>query len=156
MQKPNGEVAYTRQGAFHRDGTGKVLLSNGSTMIPPITVPGNAVDVKISPQGEVKAQMQDGSEQDLGQIQLVRFVNEQGLHSMGDGLFRPTLASGAPTQGVPGEDGLGSLMQGALEGSNVNVAQSMVEMIQAQRAYEMNTKIMGVADQMLSATIQIK
>jgi len=156
VQKANGEVMYTRNGAFHRDGQGKIVLSNGAQMLPNMVVPQNAIDLKILPTGEVKAILQNGQEQDLGQIQLVRFVNEQGLSSVGDGLYKPTLASGAPTQGIPGEDGLGQLQQGALEGSNVNVAQSMVEMIQAQRAYEMGTKIMGVADQMLNATIQIK
>jgi flagellar basal-body rod protein FlgG len=156
IQKPNGEIAYTRGGAFHLDNQGRMVLSNGSMLLPQITVPNNAMGVTITPSGEVKATLPNNAEATLGQIQLITFTNEQGLSAQGEGLYKASLASGAPLQGIPGEDGLGSLMQGALEGSNVNVANSMVEMIQTQRAYEMNTKVMGVADQMLGATANIK
>ena len=100
--------------------------------------------------------MPNQQESVLGQIQLVLFQNEQGLSAMGDGNYRPTPASGSPLQGIPGENGIGTILQGAREGSNVDVAKSMVDMITTQRAYEMGTKVMGVADQMLGATANIK
>jgi len=156
VQLVNGEVGYTRQGAFHVDSQGRMTQSNGAQLIPQITIPTNAIHVSISPQGEVKAQTDTGSENTIGQIQLIGFVNEQGLLAQGDGIYKPSLASGGPVQALPGENGMGILQQGALEGSNVNVANSMVDMITTQRAYEMGTKVMGVADQMLSATVNIK
>lgn len=156
VQTPNGEVAYTRAGAFKIDVQGKLTTSSGAALIPQITIPSNAINVTVSPQGEVKAQLPQNGEAVLGQIQLVNFQNQQGLMAMGNGLYRVSPASGAPLQGIPGENGLGTILQGALEGSNVNVANSMVDMITTQRAYEMGTKIMGVADQMLGATANIK
>ncbi len=156
VQRQNGEIAYTRNGAFKLDSQGRMQLSNGAQLVPQITVPPNATDITIAPNGEVRANLAGGGESVLGQIQLVTFQNMEGLKAMGGHLYSPTLASGAPLQGIPGENGLGGLMQGALEGSNVNVANSMVEMISTQRAYEMNTKVMGVADQMLGATANIK
>jgi flagellar basal-body rod protein FlgG len=156
VQMPNGEVAYSRAGAFHLDSTGRLVLSNGAQLLPQIQVPGNAIGVSIAPNGLVRATLPSNGEAELGQIQLVSFVNEQGLTAGGAGTYKPTAASGAPVQGIPGENGLGALQQGALEGSNVNVANSMVEMITAQRAYEMGTKTMKVADEMLGATANIK
>jgi len=155
IQKPNGEILYTRIGAFHRDSQGKMVLANGSQLIPQITLPSNAVGIRFAPNGEVLATLPTSEEAVLGQIQLASFVNEGGLSSAGEGLYKTTLASGAPQLGIPGENGYGAIEQGSLEGSNVNMANSMVEMIQTQRAYEMNTKIMGVADQMLNATIGV-
>jgi flagellar basal-body rod protein FlgG len=152
VQRPNGEIAYTRTGAFHLDLQGKVVLSNGSQLLPQITVPNNAVGVQIGPSGEVRATLGDQSQAILGQIQTINFANEQGLNAAGEGLYLATAASGGPVQTIPGEGGSGSLLQGALEASNVNVANSMVEMITTQRAYEMGTKVMSVADQMLGAT----
>jgi len=157
VKAPNtGEVLFTRAGNFHIDGQGKLLLSNGATLIPDITIPTDALNVVVSPSGEVKAQMANSGETVLGNIQLVRFQNEEGLDALGNSMYRGTPASGGPVQGVPGEDGVGQLMQGALEGSNVNVANSMVDMISTQRAYEMGTKTMGVADKMWESTINIK
>jgi flagellar basal-body rod protein FlgG len=156
VQMPNGEVAYTRAGAFHVDAQGRVQLANGAQMIPQITIPPNTQNVVITANGEVKATLPANGETVLGQIQLVTFQNEQGLMALGDSLYKPSLASGPPLQGIPGENGMGLIQQGALEGSNVNVANSMVDMITTQRAYEMNTKVMGVADQMLGATANIK
>lgn len=155
VQRPNGEIAYTRVGAFYRDAQGRMMQSNGNQLVPQVVLPTNALAITIAPNGEIRAAMPDAQETTLGQIQLITFVNENGLSAVGDGMYKPTLASGAPLQGIPGEDGLGSIQQGALEGSNVNVANSMVEMIQTQRAYEMNTKVMGVADQMLQQTANI-
>lgn len=156
VQMPNGEVAYTRTGNFHLDSQGRVTLANGAQLIPQITVPINATNVLISPAGEVKAVLPGQGEAVLGQIQLVNFQNEQGLSALGESLYKPSLASGAPVQGVPGENGLGSIQQGALEGSNVNVANSMVDMIQTQRSYEMGTKVMGAVDQMWGSTVNVK
>lgn len=156
VQMPNGEVGYTRTGAFHRDAQGKVVLTNGAKLLPEVTVPTNAVGLSISPQGEVKAALPQNQEAVIGQVQLVTFINEEGLSAAGDGIYKATQGSGAPLQGVPGENGLGIVTQGALEGSNVNVANSMVELISTQRAYEMNTKVMSVADQMMGATTNIK
>ena len=156
VQTPQNETVYTRTGAFHVDSQGTLTLSNGCKLIPQITVPRNALNITISRQGEVKATLQGEGEAVLGQIQVVGFQNERGLKAMGEGLYKTTPASGAPIQSVPGEGGTGSVIQGGLEGSNVNVANSMVDMISTQRAYEMGTKVMSAADQMLSATINIK
>jgi flagellar basal-body rod protein FlgG len=156
VQMPNGEVAYTRTGAFHVDAQGRVQTSNGAQLLPQIQIPPNAMNVTIAGTGQVVAQLPQGQEAILGQIQLITFQNEQGLMAQGDNLYKVSGASGAPLQGLPGENGLGVIQQGALEGSNVNVANSMVDMITTQRAYEMNTKVMGVADQMLGATANIK
>jgi len=156
VQRANGEIAYTRVGAFHRDSQGRMVLSNGCQIVPNVVLPANALGITIKPNGEIVAMMPDAAENTVGQIQLAGFVNDQGLMAMGDGLYRPTPASGAPIQAIPGEDGMGQIGQGELEGSNVNVASSMVEMIQTQRAYEMGTKVMGIADQMLNATVNLK
>jgi flagellar basal-body rod protein FlgG len=156
IQMPSGEIAYTRTGAFHRDPSGKIVLGNGAKLIPEITVPPNAAGVGVAQNGQVTASLPGGQEAAIGQIQLVTFLNEEGLSAAGEGIFSATAASGAPLQGVPGENGMGTILQGALEGSNVNVANSMVELIQTQRAYEMNTKVMSVADQMMGATANIK
>ncbi len=156
VQKPNGQVAYTRTGAFKLDAQGRVMLTGGAQLIPQITIPANAMEVRIAPNGEVNATLAGGAEAQLGQIQLITFQNPEGLSAQGGGLYAATGASGGPLQGVPGENGLGAIMQAALEGSNVNVANSMVEMITTQRAYEMNAKVMSVADQMLGATVNVK
>ncbi|OFZ78243.1 MAG: flagellar basal-body rod protein FlgG [Bdellovibrionales bacterium RIFOXYD1_FULL_53_11] len=156
VQLPNGEIAYTRNGAFHRDSQGKLVLSNGAQLIPQVTIPSNALGMQISNGGEIKVQLPGQGEAVIGQIQLMNFVNEQGLRAVGESLYQPTAASGQPLQGIPGENGYGMIQQGALEGSNVNVPNSMVDMITTQRAYEMNTKVMGVADQMLGATVNVK
>lgn len=156
VQMPNGEVAYTRTGAFHVDAQGRLQTSNGAQMIPQITIPNNALSFTVGANGEVKAQLPNAGETVLGQIQLVTFANEQGLTAMGENLYKVSPGSGAPLQAVPGEGGIGTIEQGALEGSNVNVANSMVDMISTQRAYEMGTKVMGVADQMWGATINVK
>jgi flagellar basal-body rod protein FlgG len=156
VQTSQGEMAYTRNGAFHVDSQGILQLSNGSKIVPQIVIPANATNVQFSKSGEVRATIPGAGDAVLGQIQLVNFQNPQGLLAAGEGLYRTSLASGAPIQSLPGENGTGSLQQGALEGSNVNVANSMVDMITTQRAYEMGTKVMNTADQMLGATVNIK
>lgn len=156
VQTPQGEAAFTRTGSFHVDAQGILQLSNGAKLIPQITIPRNALNVSISRSGEVRALLAGNEEAILGQIQLVSFPNEQGLMATGEGLYKASLASGQPVPGVPNEGGLGHIEQGALEGSNVNVANSMVDMISTQRAYEMGTKVMNAADKMMEATINIK
>jgi flagellar basal-body rod protein FlgG len=156
VQMQNGEIAYTRNGSFHLDAQGRMQLSNGALLVPQITVPADAAKINIEQNGVVKASFANGTVTQLGQIQLVSFVNEEGLTAVGESLYKASLGSGAPVQGIPGEGALGLLQQGALEGSNVNVANSMVEMITTQRAYEMGTKVMGVADQMWGDTVNIK
>lgn len=156
VQRSNGEIAYSRAGAFHRDASGRMILSNGSVLQPPIVIPPNTLGVTIDSDGRVKAQFAGNQEQELGQIQLVSFVNEPGLKSIGENLFQSSLASGVPQQGIPGENGLGSLSQGMLEGSNVNPATSIIDMINTQKNFEMNTKVMGVGDKMLEALVNLK
>lgn len=156
VQMPSSEIAYTRAGNFHLDSQGRLTTGNGAIVTPQITVPANATNVLITPSGLVRAEIPGQGEAVIGQLQLITFQNEQGLVAQGDNLYKPSLASGAPIQGIPGENGLGRIQQGALEGSNVNVANSMVDMITTQRAYEMGTKVMGVADQMWGATVNVK
>jgi flagellar basal-body rod protein FlgG len=150
----SNETVYTRAGSFKVDSQGRVSLSDGSLLQPQITIPSNATQVVIKGNGEVSATTSEG-EQELGQIQLTSFINPQGLLSLGGNFYKATPASGQPQTVVPGEQGVGTLMQGALETSNVNVANSMIEMIGAQRGYEMNTRVMSVADKMLEATTNI-
>ena len=149
-----GEVVYTRAGAFKLDSQGRVSLSDGSLIEPPITVPPNAQALTIAPNGEVKVTLPEG-ESVLGQIQVTNFINPQGLKSAGGNYYTKTAASGAPQPGIPGENSAGTILQGALEASNVNVANSMIDMINTQKAYEMNTKVMTTADKMLEATTNI-
>jgi flagellar basal-body rod protein FlgG len=156
VQMPNGEVAYSRNGAFHMDSSGRLQLMNGAQLLPAITIPKDAVRVDVTPQGEFIATMQSQDRVSLGQVQTIQFQNQQGLSAQGAGIYKATAASGPPVQGLPGENGLGPIAQGALEGSNVDVPKSMVDLISTQRAYEMGTKVMGVADQMMQATINIK
>ncbi len=152
---PNtGELVYTRAGAFKLDAQGRISLSNGALLEPVVTIPGNTQALVITPSGEIKATSTEG-EQTIGQVQVVKFVNPQGLKATGGNFYQNTAASGAPQPGIPGENGTGSILQGALESSNVNVANSMIDMIGTQKAYEMNTKVMGVADKMLEATTNI-
>jgi flagellar basal-body rod protein FlgG len=156
VQLPNGELAYSRNGSFKIDPQGRLATANGGVLQPPVIIPNNALNVVVTSSGEVKVNLPGNGEAVIGQLQLAGFLNEEGLSAAGSGVYRPTAASGQPFQALPGENGLGSVLQGALEGSNVNIANSMVEMIATQRAYEMGTKVMGVADQMMSATANIK
>ena len=157
VQNPAGEVLYTRRGRLHVDADGVLQLSSGHHVIPQITVPNQTSNISITPNGEVRVTLSGAAEEViLGQIQVVNFQNPQGLLALGDGVYRATPATGAPIQSVPGENGTGTLLQGSLEASNVNVANRMVDMITTQRAYEMGAKVMSVADQMLGATSGIK
>lgn len=156
VEARDGRIAYTRNGAFKKDSNGVLTLTNGARLIPQITVPSNALDIKINNAGEVKAIMPNQEEAILGQIQVIRFTNPEGLSHEGNSMAFATPASGAPQQGMPGEDGFGFLQQGALEGSNVNVANSMVDMITTQRGFEANAKALKAVDDMLNATINLR
>ncbi len=157
IQTADGQVAYTRDGAFKRDPQGRLIDKNGNLLQPEIAVPPDAAGVEISPSGEVKIIM-GGSEQPqtIGQIDIVNFVNPAGLRSAGKNLFMQTPASGQPVTSRPGLQGTGYLAQGQLEGSNVNIVDEMVNMIQAQRFYETNSKAVQAADQMLQTVNNLR
>lgn len=148
---PNGEINYTRDGSFSKDANGQIVNSEGFPLEPPITLPADmeAGSLSIGKDGTVTVK-QNGTANQLGQIQLADFVNPTGLDSQGDNLFRETAASGAPTLGTPKEQGFGDLWQKQLESSNVNVVEELVNMIETQRAYEMNSKAITTTDQMLA------
>ena len=150
VAQPDGTIAYTRDGNFNLDNAGQIVTGSGQLLQPAITVPANASSVTIGQDGTVSVELQaGGGAQVLGQLQLARFINSAGLQAMGQNLLKETPASGAPQVGNPGADGIGILMQGALEASNVNVVEEMVAMIEAQRAYEINSKMIGAVDEML-------
>jgi flagellar basal-body rod protein FlgG len=152
VQRENGETAYTRDGSFKVDGQGRMLTSSGMLLNPAITIPPNSTGIGIAPNGIVTSKDSEGKTQELGQIEIVSFVNPQGLTSLGGNLYQLSDSSGQPVQGQPGTNSLGQLEQYKLEASNVNVVNEMVNMIQAQRAYEMNSKVMSAADQMLQVS----
>jgi len=147
IQGPGGEVLYTRDGAFNKSDTGQIVTLDGFTVDPGITIPENATKVTANNTGEVYATV-DGEEQLVGQLTLVNFANEPGLKAEGGNLFRETAASGAPIAGVPGDEGYGVIHQGYLENSNVDPVKEISALIAAQRAYEMNSKVIQAADEM--------
>ncbi|MCE9686229.1 MULTISPECIES: flagellar basal-body rod protein FlgG [Shewanella] len=150
VEEPNGEQAYSRDGQFYRSSEGLMVTSQGLPLVPNIVIPEDALSVTIATDGLVTAQMAGQADpQELGQITLVNFTNPAGLQARGDNLYRETAASGVAVEGVPGDQALGGLRQGALEGANVNVVEEMVEMISTQRAYEMNAKVVSASDDML-------
>ena len=152
LQTPSGQIAYTRDGSFKKGPEGRLQDRNGNVLQPEITIPPNATGVEISSSGQVNVIIENNPQpQNVGQIQLVSFVNPAGLKSVGANLFMPTNASGVPQQGNPGQAGLGTLGQGQLEASNVNIVDEMVGMITTQRAYETNSKMIQASDQMLQA-----
>lgn len=148
--RPDGTQAYTRAGAFKKDSTGQITTSDGFQIQPGITVPQDAVEVSIGTDGSVSAIIAgQTSPQQVGTIELARFVNPAGLNAIGRNLFLPTAASGDAVTGQPGSQGFGTLGQGFLEMSNVKVVEEMVNLIVAQRAYEANSKAVQTADEML-------
>jgi len=154
---PDGTTAYTRDGSFERDGTGKLTTVDGYEVQPGITIPDNANSISISPDGIVSALVgTDTTPTQLGQLQLARFVNKGGLASAGNNMFTETPASGPAQQGVPNADGMGNIMQSYLEDSNVNAVTEISDLIAAQRAYEMNARVVTGADEMLQTTSQMK
>ena len=154
---PSGGSAYTRDGALKRSADGQIVTSDGFPLAPGITIPAEARSISISATGEVNAFFDGRVEpENLGQITLAGFVNEKGLEATGSNLFVETTASGAPTIGLPGEQGLGTLRQGYLEDSAVDPVREISELIKAQRGYELNAKVITAADQMMGATVQVR
>lgn len=154
---PNGETAYTRDGSFQLDQNGQLVTSEGYLLQPGITIPSDAIDITINNSGQVLVKIQGQTAlTNAGQIQLALFANDAGLDALGDNLFLETEASGAAIVGNPGDPGYGELEQGALETSNVNVVQEITSLIQAQRAYEMNSKVIQTGDEMLSTVTQLR
>jgi flagellar basal-body rod protein FlgG len=150
VQLPSGDTGYTRSGAFKKNSQGQLVTSDGFTVQPQITIPPNALSVSVGVDGTVSVlQAGQAQPQTVGSIELVRFINPAGLQSQGRNLFIPTQASGDATPGTPGSDGLGTLLQGFVEGSNVNVVEEMVGMIVTQRAYEINSRAIRTADEMM-------
>lgn len=148
---PDGSIVYTRDGSFGMSSNGQIVDSNGYALEPAITVPANTLSITIGSDGVVSAQVAGSSTPTtLGTLELADFVNPTGLAAVGQNLFRETGASGAASTTSPGLDGVGTILQGALESSNVNVVEEMVNMIETQRAYEMNSKAISTADEMLS------
>jgi flagellar basal-body rod protein FlgG len=157
IQNPNGDVNYTRDGSFKLDAQGNVLTSNGYFLEPPVTIPQDASSVVIRENGDVVITTPaNTASQVIGTIKLSNFVNPAGLESMGENLFKSTEASGEAVDGVPGTGNYGTLAQGQLEASNVEVVEEMVNMITSQRAYEMNAKAITTSDQMLQDANNLK
>ncbi|KKB10542.1 flagellar basal body rod protein FlgG [Devosia geojensis] len=156
VEMPDGTAAYTRDGAFERDDQGRLVNSSGYPVQPGITIPQDAVSVSVSADGLVQAYIgNDAFPTQLGQLQLARFVNKAGLASIGDNLFNATAASGEAQIGLPKANGTGDLLQGYLEQANVNSVTEIADLIAAQRAYEMNARVISGADEMLRSATQM-
>jgi len=154
---PDGRAAYTRDGGLKRTGDGLIVTSDGYPVVPNITIPVDARSISVNAEGEVYAYFNDRVEPEfLGQFTLAGFTNPKGLEAIGSNLFLETPASGPSLVGTPGLDGLGTLRQGYLEESSVDPVKEVTDLIQAQRGYELNSKVISAADQMLGATVQIR
>jgi flagellar basal-body rod protein FlgG len=155
--QPDGTTAYTRAGSFQLSPTGQIVTADGFTVQPGITVPQNTVAISINASGQVQAQVAgQTAPQTVGQFQLANFPNEAGLEALGNNLFLETPASGQPITGNPTAIGFGSLNQGLLETSNVDIVSEITNLITAQRAYEMNSKVIQTTDQMMTSLNQIQ
>jgi flagellar basal-body rod protein FlgG len=155
IENSDGQIMYTRNGQFHVNSEGLMVNSQGLPLEPQIQIPENALSVSVGVDGTVSATTADSTApQELGQITLAKFINPAGLEAVGGNLFRETEASGQADELIAGEDGVGSIKQGSLEGSNVQVVEEMVDMITTQRAYEMNAKVVSAADDMLKFVAQ--
>ena len=157
VQMPDGTTAYTRNGAWKLDSDGNIVNDDGLQLVPNITIPADATQISIGIDGTVSV-LQPGAQemQQVGQIEIVNFINPAGLHSSGDNLFLETGASGAPIIGIAGQDGLGQIKQGFVEMSNVQLVEEMTELITGQRAYEANSKAITTSDSMLQTTNELK
>ena len=157
IQMPDGQTAYTRDGSFKRDGQGKLVTSDGYAVVPNISIDPGMTDINIEQDGTVTGKVQGQTQpQNIGQITIARFVNPAGLESVGRNLFLTTGASGEATVGIPGLEGRGTIRSGMLEGSNVKVVEEMVDMITAQRAYEINSKSIQASDEMLQTANNLR
>ena len=156
VQMPDGTTAYTRDGSFQLNANGQMVTSNGYTVLPGITIPQNAQSLTIGNDGTVSVTLPGQAlPQSVGQLQIASFINPAGLEPKGGNIYAETAASGTPNAGTPGQNGLGSLQQGFVETSNVNVVEELVQMIQTQRAYELNSKAIQTSDQMLQKLAQL-
>jgi flagellar basal-body rod protein FlgG len=157
VMRREGEIAYTRAGTLKVDAQGRLATSDGLPIEPPITIPSDATTVSIAADGVVTA-VTAGQRQptQLGQLQLVTFPNPNGLSAVGHNLYEASAASGEPSTGNPGADGRGTFLQGALEGSNVEVVTEMIALVRTQRAYEVNSKVVSAADEMLRNATQVR
>lgn len=155
VNRPDGTVAYTRDGAFTTDENGTVVNSLGYTLDPPLTLPQDAKALTIGRDGTVSVKVADGTTTQLGTIELANFINPAGLESLGNNLYAQSPASGDATLGTPGQNGFGELSQGYLEVSNVSIVTELVDMITAQRAYEINSRSIRAADEMLQQVAQL-
>lgn len=154
---PNGTAAFTRDGGLKRTGDGLIVTSDGYPLVPNITIPNDANSISINGEGEVYAYFMDRVEPEfLGQFSMANFANPKGLEALGSNLFAETNASGPALTSTPGQDGLGYLRQGYLEDSSVDAVKEVTDLIQAQRGYELNSKVITAADQMLSAMVQVR
>ncbi len=156
IQRPDGTIGFTRDGSFARSQTGELVTNDGYTVLPGITIPDNARDLTINVQGVVQAVDDDDQIVNLGQLEIARFTNKAGLEAIGDNLFLETPASGPPQTDNPGNDGFGDILQNHLESSNVDAVTELSNLISAQRAYEMNSKIIKAADEMYSTTTNLR
>lgn len=154
---PTGDTAYTRDGTFQLNESGQVVTSDGFLVVPNITVPSTAIDVTINASGEVLVKV-DGTVNlsNVGQIQTAVFQNEPGLEAVGGNLYKETPASGSPVTGNPASSGFGSILQGFVETSNVNAVEEISNLISAQRAYEMNSKVISTSDEMMGTLSQLR
>jgi flagellar basal-body rod protein FlgG len=156
IQMPDGTFSYTRDGSFQQDATGRIVTAEGNVVQPTITIPQNATGLTINNQGQVSVTLPGSTASTiLGQFSITRFANNAGLQGNGDNLFTATPASGTPTDTLAGTDGAGTLQQGFLEQSNVQAVTEISNLIAAQRAYEMNSKVITAADEMLQTTSQL-
>ncbi len=157
IQMPDGTTAYTRAGSFQLSSTGEIVTADGFVVQPGITLPQNTTNITVNASGQVLAQIAAQTQpQTVGQLQLANFPNEAGLAAQGSNLLTETPASGAPVVGDPGTTAFGTIQQGYLETSNVNVVSEITNLIAAQRAYEMNSKVIQTSDQMMSTLNQIQ
>lgn len=157
VQMPNGAMRYTRDGSFDVNQNGILVTKKGFPVFPTVTMPSNTLNYNISENGTVEVFIKNQREPNvIGQIPVFTFVNSAGLKSLGGNLYAATKSSGVATQQISGENNAGSIVQGALETSNVNIMNEMTNLIKAQRSYEMNSKVMGIADQMLQTVNNIK
>ena len=156
VQLPDGTDAYTRDGSFQMDQNGQLVTSSGFQIVPAIILPETAKKVMVGRDGIVSVEIEGSpAPQQVGQLTLTTFINDSGLESVGENLYLETASSGAPTENAPGINGAGLLYQGYVETSNVNVAEELVNMIQTQRAYEINSKAISTSDQMLQKLTQL-
>jgi flagellar basal-body rod protein FlgG len=156
VRLPSGETGYTRAGAFSLNAAGEIVTSDGYTVEPGVTIPDGAIKVTINAQGQVFAQLAGSTtDTNVGQFDLATFANEAGLDAQGSSIFLETAASGSAQVGTPGTAGVGTLRQGSLELSNVNAVQEITSLITAQRAYEMNSKVITASDEMLQMTSRL-